>query len=343
MKVKSQTLEILNNLILGDQSFGYKKGYQIVEFYKKFGFDESYSKNFPSRSIYSMDRLKELNQGNKIEDVITEVFDPINFVSNPSHYNEASELINSYLKHDNLKLIKEDKKVYLIHIDEIGKINIEETDLIRIWENLNTFKIFLSHKSEAKILAKKLKDYLANYGINCFVAHEDIEPNEIWQNEIERALFSADMLIALLTKGFHNSNWTDQEIGIAIGRKIPIISLRLGIDPYGFIGKFQGLKISNQKDFINIVKILMKNKKKIDILISKLDNSTSFIESNELFELIKYIVHIENSQIERLIKVYKENVEVNGSFCFNGGNPKKYGYGLASELYRITGKKIKLD
>ena len=61
--------------------------------------------------------------------------------------------------------------------------------------------------------------------------------------EIEKALFSMHALLPLLTDGFHDSNWTDQEIGIAVGRGVPVISVKLGTDPYGFIAKYQAVQV----------------------------------------------------------------------------------------------------
>jgi hypothetical protein len=40
---------------------------------------------------------------------------------------------------------------------------------------------------------------------------------------------------------FKESNWTDQEVGAAIGRGVLIIPVMRGSTPHGFIGKFQGL------------------------------------------------------------------------------------------------------
>jgi len=107
----------------------------------------------------------------------------------------------------------------------------------RIWDN-DCFRVFLSHKAEVKKEAAILKDKLKFYGISCFVAHEDIHPTKEWQNEIENALHTMDSFVALLTEEFHDSLWTDQEVGFAFGRGVPIISVKLGKDPYGFIGKF---------------------------------------------------------------------------------------------------------
>ena len=92
-----------------------------------------------------------------------------------------------------------------------------------------------------KLKATALKAALRKYGISSFVAHEDIEPTFEWQDEIEKALASMDALTAILIPGFHDSNWTDQEIGYALGRGVLVLPLRNGLDPYGFVGKFQGI------------------------------------------------------------------------------------------------------
>ena len=50
-----------------------------------------------------------------------------------------------------------------------------------------------------------------------------------------------DAFIAVHTKGFSGSFWTQQEVGFAVGRGVKIISLRMGEDPTGFISKRQAL------------------------------------------------------------------------------------------------------
>lgn len=44
--------------------------------------------------------------------------------------------------------------------------------------------------------------------------------------------------------GFHRSNWTDQEIGYAMGRGVLIVTVDLGTAPYGFTSKFQAISRS---------------------------------------------------------------------------------------------------
>jgi TIR domain len=111
----------------------------------------------------------------------------------------------------------------------------------RNWNSQSGFRLFISHISEHKDKATRLKKCLAPYAISGFVAHEDIVPTLEWQNEIERALHAMDAFIAIHTKGFSQSFWTQQEIGFAYARNVKIVSLKMGEDPTGFISKQQAL------------------------------------------------------------------------------------------------------
>ena len=79
----------------------------------------------------------------------------------------------------------------------------------------------------------RLKTCLSAYAMDGFVAHQDIHPTLEWQVEIERALRNMDAFIAIHTKGFSGSIWTQQEIGFAVARDVKIISLKMGEDPTG--------------------------------------------------------------------------------------------------------------
>ena len=115
-----------------------------------------------------------------------------------------------------------------------------DAEVKHIWKE-GFFRLFLSHVSAHKVAISELKSELEPRGISAFVAHEDIAPSLEWLNEIELALRSMHALAALLTPDFHPSNWTDQEIGFALGKGVLVVPVRFGSDPYGFIGKVQGL------------------------------------------------------------------------------------------------------
>lgn len=123
-----------------------------------------------------------------------------------------------------------------------------DAEVQHLWTH-GFFRLFLSHVSAHKVAVAKLKRELAVFGVSAFIAHEDIRPSLEWQNEIELALRSMHALAAFLTPDFHPSDWTDQEIGFALGRGVLVVPVRLGLDPYGFIGKVQGLSGSLEQSF----------------------------------------------------------------------------------------------
>ena len=53
-----------------------------------------------------------------------------------------------------------------------------------------------------------------------------------------------DAMAAVLMSGFQGANWTDQEVGIAVERGILVVPVIRGLNPYGFIAKYQGLQAS---------------------------------------------------------------------------------------------------
>jgi TIR domain-containing protein len=109
-----------------------------------------------------------------------------------------------------------------------------------VWDE-DKFRLFISHTSEHKQDVASLKRGLATFGIDAFVAHDDIEPSREWQVDIEDALATCDAIAAWLTPDFPESRWTDQEVGFCVGRTIQVIPVQMGINPYGFISRYQAL------------------------------------------------------------------------------------------------------
>lgn len=180
-------------------------------------------------------------------------------------------------------------------------------------------RLFISHLSSEKVIAQNLKDNLENYAISGFVAHSDIEPTSEWQSEIELALNTCDSGLALLSAKFHESKWTDQEIGILIGHDKLIIPIRKDQDPYGFIGKFQSITFSTEKELANdIFEALVRNEKTkktmARALIKMFEESNSFAESKVNFKLVQKIEYWDDSLIERLEKAPKGNSQIRHSF-----------------------------
>lgn len=193
-------------------------------------------------------------------------------------------------------------------------------DVEHLWLH-GRLRLFLSHVSDHKVAVSKLKWELRKLGVSSFVAHEDIEPNLEWQKEIELALRSMHALVALLTPGFHESKWTDQEVGFALGKGVLVIPVRLGLDPYGFIGKQQGLPgnlDAPESLASSIVDLLLKHKTTADTmreaLIVGLETSPSFAASKAVAKKIDGLKYISTEQLTRLEAASRDNVQVVQSF-----------------------------
>lgn len=211
----------------------------------------------------------------------------------------------------------------------------------RIWEQ-EGFRLFLSHKAEVKKQTAELKENLLEFGIAAFVAHTDIHPTKAWQDEIENALSTMEAFAALMTDKFHESNWTDQEVGFAFARGVPIVAVKLGRDPYGFIGKFQALSCAWTAAAEEITKVLIKHDRMLNAYIKAVGDCSNFEQGNRLAKVLPHIDQLTNDQADGLISVYNRNHEVGGSFGFNGAKPRLYGDGLMAHLQRLNGRKYKL-
>jgi hypothetical protein len=186
--------------------------------------------------------------------------------------------------------------------------------------------------------AARLKEQLALFGISAFVAHADIRPGEEWQAEIERALATMDAFVALLTSKFHDSKWTDQEVGYAFARRVPRIAVKLGTDPYGFIGKFQALACDWTEAPLGIVKFLIEQPRMVDAYINAVPNCGSFDDGNTLSQVLPWIEALTEEQVEKLVVAFNKNNQLQRSYGFNGTKSWKFGDGLAAHLTRLTEK-----
>lgn len=104
-------------------------------------------------------------------------------------------------------------------------------------------RVFLSHTATNRKLAGGIRTMLLAEGIDLFVAHDRIETNQEWINEIRVSLATCDVLVALFTPGFLESKWCDQEVGAALGRGIEVIPIMYGADPHGFVSPKQGFEV----------------------------------------------------------------------------------------------------
>ena len=221
---------------------------------------------------------------------------------------------------------------------------------VGLWKQ-NSLRIFLSHRDEYKAHAHALADALEPYGVSVFVAHDAIKPMREWQKEIMNGLKTMEVMLVLLTEDFHESNWTNQEIGFALGKGTPIVCVKVGtIDPEGFIGSRQALRgslenvheIAPQVYRALIDEIGQEGRLK-EILIEAFVSSASYIDTiKALKRLTETADHLNDIELNRIIDGYAQNNQLHGcAGIHNRGNWfKRYLENATGRKFEVGNRKI---
>lgn len=114
--------------------------------------------------------------------------------------------------------------------------------------------------------------------------------------------------------GFKESNWCDQEVGVAVGRDVLIVPIRKGLDPYGFIGKYQAIQGNNktvkevaEAIFKTIVTSPKTRNKMLQALSNAISQSTDIDDAIEKIKTLNSIEKISKDVLESLKQQIKEN------------------------------------
>jgi hypothetical protein len=151
------------------------------------------------------------------------------------------------------------------------------------------FRLFVSHLASNKSRVSAMKAALATWGISAFIAHEDIEASREWRDEVEAGLETMEVLVAVVEPGFKESNWCAQEVGYALGRKIDVIPLLAGLNPFGFFGKYQGVQIKGrlpEQVASEVTQVLLKKPQHREKIIQSMSMAFSTLSSEKKIENI---------------------------------------------------------
>jgi hypothetical protein len=179
---------------------------------------------------------------------------------------------------------------------------------------------FISYSSEIKRTAGRIKSYLDRYGFNCFLAHEDIPPQTVWPEKILYALKKCDLFIPLLTEGFTNSFYCQQETGFAYCHKVEILPILISEKPMGMIANLQAIpfnKTEFDKSCWKIVEHVAHNAKLaapiLDAAIDIFGRSGTYNEACTWVETFLNKYEFTNRQIKEIKHHIKNNYQINES------------------------------
>jgi hypothetical protein len=178
-------------------------------------------------------------------------------------------------------------------------------------------KLFMSHLAAYQDLVGEISGHLAPLGIDAFVAHDSIEPSQEWQTMIEAALWSCDAMVVFLHDRFRESDWCDQEVGFALGRRVPVLPLNYGTVPYGFIGKFQATRCATRspRDVADLIvewlaRVPTARSALTDAAVWAFENSGSYDSTRRIFTFLKRFENYTPDQLDRLARAAERNSQV---------------------------------
>jgi hypothetical protein len=202
-------------------------------------------------------------------------------------FDKQEGLIDEVIEHFDIALWyqqKEPEKYKKLFLDFITK----SPDF---WKE-GYFKPFISHLSTNREKMFHLKTALDRWGVSAFVAHVDIEPSREWRNEVEAGLETMDAMLVVVEPGFKESDWCCQEVGYALGRKIDILPICAGLDPFGFFGKYQGIQVKGKtpsQAAEKIIETLIKKPKHRTQLLQSIGKSFANLQSDKKIDLVRIL------------------------------------------------------
>jgi hypothetical protein len=120
MILQKKTLEKLRQLI--NEETEYRKGPALVAFFNDLGSSDVYQQGFPSRWIYTDEKLSQLNGKPEIDKCIKKLFAPVNFIGRFADLDKFISDFNQYLAFDGWQVVRKEKE---ITFEKAGKIDFE--------------------------------------------------------------------------------------------------------------------------------------------------------------------------------------------------------------------------
>lgn len=191
----------------------------------------------------------------------------------------------------------------------------------------NPTRVFISHVHADRHLVGNVKRILdARYGIDAFVAHDDIHPSRAWRDQIKIGLNTCHLFAAVVNlNDFHASQWCDQEVGWALAKRIPILPIRpVGFDRSeardGFLEEHQDVCIPDNSPtpevwvahqiFMAVVREPSLREVSVKSLVEALVNSRSYESTRTIWAHIVNQPNIESEQLRRLEYAVQTNDQV---------------------------------
>ena len=236
MILGKKTLEKLRILINEDTER--RSGPVLVSFFNELGFNDSYGQGFPSRWIFTDEKLSKLNGTPELDKCIKKLFAPVNFISRFTELDKFIAEFNQYLAFDGWQVVRKETEITFA---KAGKINFEDKTEVKEED-------FLTHEFKDISLEKLGLDSVITETLNLRI------------DEIKKCLNAKAPLSVIFLSGS-----TLEGILLGIASKLPKEfnqSKSAPKDKEGKVKSFQDWTLSNFIDVSSDVGFLKEDVKK---------------------------------------------------------------------------------
>ena len=217
---------------------------------------------------------------------------------------------------------------------------------LSIWKP-GLVRVFISHRDGHKRAAHELAKELEDYGFSCFVAHDTIPANEEWRKVIVNGLETMEVMLVFLTDDFHESTFTMQEVGYALGRGIPYVSLKLeSRDPPGFISHTQALRgrladpAASAKDLSRLLAEAIGRPERLQsALVTAFCEAPNWGEAGSRFDRMNGVVtKLSDTEFAAIVDAFAKNDQLHNATYLTVKDHRR----LKDFLFRATGKSVEV-
>jgi hypothetical protein len=110
MKISERSISALAKIVTGDSQISpYRSGPVLVKLFNELGSNDVYGQGFPSRWYYAEEKIRSMNNTQRLQPLISEIFDPRDWHDFQKPREDAIAYLNDYLVHDGYEIIQDGK------------------------------------------------------------------------------------------------------------------------------------------------------------------------------------------------------------------------------------------
>lgn len=149
MKLSDESLNALADIITGDKKKSpYQRGVDLVSFFNKLGFHDSYDQGFPTRWHYTKGNLDALNDFDDISKAVISILNPRRFLNTEYTQQIACDYLNPYFELDGYGIVVDGNTPRITGQNEIS------VEQVRLFEGSEVERHTFIREQQTKIEKK---------------------------------------------------------------------------------------------------------------------------------------------------------------------------------------------